>query len=178
MNFSRFRGQNHYQVTAFHLRVLFNYDFVLELFPYSFQNFHALIGVGDLPPTEKYRYLRLVLLGEKTLDMADFHLKIVLVGLRTNLYLLYLDHGLLLFRLLGPLVLLVFEFSVIHYLANRGIGIRGHFNEIQMLQRGQFQRLSDWNDPKLLAVMPNHPDFRRSNFLIHIGLFLQCRFSF
>ena len=148
VNFSRLRRQNHYQVTAFHLGLLLDYDFFLEFFLYPFQNFHALIGIGDLPATKKYRHLRLVLLREKTLDMADFHLKIVLVGLRANLYLLYLDYGLFLFGFLGPLVLLVFELPVIHYFANRGIGVRGHFDQVQMLQRSQFQGL-------LIGIMPS-----------------------
>ena len=178
MNFSRLRGHNHHQVTAFHLWLLLNYDFFLQFFLYAFQNLEPLIGVSDLPSTKKNRHLRLVLLGEKTLDVADFHLKIVLVGLRANLYFLYLDYGLFLFGFLGPLVLLVFELSVIHYLANRRIGVRGHFDEIQMLQCGQFQCFSDRNNSKLLAVMADHPDFRTSNLFIHIGLFLQCRFSF
>src|SRR5208283_2413781 len=117
---------NHYQVTAFHLRLLLDYDFFLKFFLYTFQNFESLIGVGDLPSTKKNRHLRLVLLREKTLDVADFHLKIVLIGLRANLYFLYLDYGLFLFGFLRPLVLLVFALSVIHYFANRGIGVRGH----------------------------------------------------
>ena len=72
MNFSRFRGQNHYQVTAFHLGLLLNHDFFLEFFPYPFQNFHPLIGVGDLPATKKNRTFALSFCARKRLIWRIF----------------------------------------------------------------------------------------------------------
>jgi len=62
--------------------------------------------------------------------MAYLNLKIVFIGFRADLDFFHLNNGLFLLGLLGPLVLLVFEFPKIHDLANRRISIGSHFDKI------------------------------------------------
>ena len=88
--------------------------------------------------------------------MALLDAEVVVGDLRPELHLLDDDLGLLLARLLGPNVLLVFPFAEIHDPDHGGVCLRGdlHQIEVQFFRPSQGRRSR--HDSDLLAVVPDN----------------------
>ena len=102
--------------------------------------------------------------------MALFGLVVMRVDLGSEL--LFLDDGLLLVlaRLARLLRRLVFELAVVHDLANRGFGIRGYFDKVEIGIRGDAESVFDAHNAYLLAAWSDQTDFRYANALVDAGL--------
>ena len=71
--------------------------------------------------------------------MLDLEVEIMLIRTWPHFDFFNLDIGLLLFGFLGFFTLLVFEFPIIHDLANRRIGVRRHFYQVKSSLTGNIQ---------------------------------------
>ena len=127
------------------------------------------VHVGYFTAAKNYRYFRLISLFQETAYMLDFEQKVMLVGLRTEFYLLHLDLYLLFLGFLQFLALLIFEFAVVHDPANRRHGSGRHFDKVQLLAFRKRKRFLQLEDPQLFAVGPYYPDLFRPDGLININ---------
>ena len=96
-----------------------------------------------------------------------FRLIIVIIDLGTEL--LLLDHGLLLVLacLTGFLGLLVFELAVVHDLAHRRLGIRCHFDQVEICIVRELSGILDSDDANLLPIRADKADLGDSDALIN-----------
>jgi hypothetical protein len=67
--------------------------------------------------------------------------------------------------------LLVKELAVIQHPADRGLSIRGHFNQIEPLLPGSPKRLVKGHNARLLSLSINQPHPRCPDLLIHAMCF-------
>ena len=102
--------------------------------------------------------------------MTLLGLVVMRVDLGTKL--LFLDDGLLLVfaRLAEFLCRLVLELSVVHDLADRGLSLRGYFDEVEIGIRGDAERVLDAHDAHLLPAGSDQTDFRYADALVDAGL--------
>ena len=66
---------------------------------------------------------------------------------------------LVLLGLVIALVQLIQKLAVIHHPADRGLGLRGDFDEVESALAGNDQRLGGGHDAERLLVLVDHPDF-------------------
>ena len=69
---------------------------------------------------------------------------------------------------LFPFGLLETELAVIDDLANRGLGLRGDFHQVQVTGIGHFQRLANRHNPQLGAVGINNANFFIADFFVNL----------
>jgi len=94
------------------------------------------------------------------------HLRaIVMIG-HIGVKLYFFDSGLALFCILFFFALFIFEFAVIHDPANRWIGSRRDFDQIQLPFAGSVQGFSSAHDTDLCPVEVDKPDFGYADFVI------------
>ena len=105
---------------------------------------------------------------------ADHVALLGLVVVRVDLgsQLLFLDDGLLLVlaRLARLLSRLVLELAVVHDLADRRLGVRGYFDEVEIGVRGDAECIFDAHDAYLFTAGSDQADFRYANALVDAGL--------
>ena len=92
---------------------------------------HAQMLMRHLAAAEAQRDLHLVAFAEEALHRLHLRVVVVVVDGRAHLDLLDLDDLLLLARLGGLLLLLVFELAVVHQLDDGRLGLRRNFDEIE-----------------------------------------------
>ncbi len=127
-----------------------------------------------LPTPESQGDLRLVTVLEKLHEFPELDLVITFVRTRTELD--FLDVNLLLFAFRRLVFLVLFEqvLAEIHDAAHRRVGCRGHFDEIQSLVVGHFDRCCDPHDPCLLTIRADNPHFGGLNFVVAPYALVNC----
>ncbi len=106
-------------------------------------------------------------------DLVLANLIIVLRGCRTKFYFFQLRAATALALLVRLFILLVKKFAVIGDFANRRIGRRRNFHQIQSAFARHFNGFERLHDAKLTAFFIDDPDFTRPDALVHssaIGL--------
>src|SRR6185437_6108473 len=126
----------------------------------------AELGTGLLATAEHDRHLDLVPRLEEPLDVALLGAVVVRVDLRAELDLL--DDGLRLVLARLPRLErgLVLELPVVHELTDRGPRSRGNLDKIEVSLLREPERLVDRDDPYLLALRADKPDFRRADPIV------------
>src|ERR1051325_10148160 len=109
-------------IAAFEPRYAFNRSERLEILRKPGQQLLAQVGVRDFPPAELHHGFHAIAFFEKAYRMVLFEIVIVIVGVRTEFQLLYLDHVLLLARVVLLFLLLVLIVAVIDGLGDRWNG--------------------------------------------------------
>ena len=99
-------------------------------------------------------------------DVTDLGVEVTLADLRPELHLLDGDVGRLLPRFLGLLRLLVAELAVIHDPADRRVGQRGHFDEVEIELSGQREGIGQRLDPELRPFWADDPNLTGTNALV------------
>ena len=97
----------------------------------ALQHLPAELLVRHLAAAEAQRDLDLVAFLEEALDGAHLHVVVVIVDARAHLDLFDLDDLLLLARLGGLLLLLVFVFAVVEDLGDRRIGVGRDLDQVE-----------------------------------------------
>ena len=95
---------------------------------------------------------------QKAQRVVDLGIKIVLVDVQGELYLLELDDALILFRFFFALLLIEPVFAVIHDLAHRRRRLRRDLDEIKVSLRGDPERFGTGHDAQLFAAVGDHAD--------------------
>ncbi len=127
----------------------------------------AHVLVSHLAATMENHRLDLVPLAQKPDDLVLPDLIIVLGGRRPEFHFLDLGGFLMLALLVGFLVLLVEEFSVVHELANGRDGRRRDFHDIQARIPRRLHRVEKCHHPELVTLFVNHSDFARPDALVN-----------
>ena len=114
---------------------------------------------------ENQRNLYFVALGQKFPYFLRFHFQVVLGSLNARPHFPHL--GGVCFFACAPVFafFLILPFSVVHDFGYGGLGGGGDFNQIQPLLFGQRERLGNFQNAVVRAVIANHPD-GRSGYLI------------
>lgn len=89
---------------------------------------------------------------QKALGMASFRIEVVHVDIQRKTDFLDLHHMLVLSRFLFPLCLFKTVLSIVHNAADRRRGRRGDLHQIQILLKGDLQRLFRRHDTQLGSV--------------------------
>lgn len=101
--------------------------------------------------------------------MPQFHLEVVIFGLRSKLYFLDLDRVLPSLGFLGALLLFVLIAAPVHEADYRRSGIRGDFDHVQAafgrIFAGDFQR----HHAELFSIGGDQPDRADSNLFVYSG---------
>ena len=96
----------------------------------------AQMRMDQFPTAEHDRELDLVSLLQEALDVTLLRLEVVVVDLGPQLDLFDADRRLPLARFLGLLLLLVPVLAVVHHLADRRVGHRGHLDQVEVQSVG------------------------------------------
>ena len=104
---------------------------------------YAELLVGHLAAAEAQRHLDLVAFLEEAADRFHLHLVVVGVDVRPHLDFLDFDRLLLLARLGGLLLALIFEAAVVENFGDRRDRIGGDFDEVEPGGAGDLERLGD-----------------------------------
>src|ERR1700688_3206821 len=160
------RGEHHDHLAAFEFRLLLDLGQRGEVAAHALEQLGAELLVGELPAAEAQGDLDLVAFLEEPPDRAHFHVVIVIVDHGPELDLLDLDDLLLLARLGGLLLLLVFEFAVIEDFADRGALVGDDLDEVQPLFGGDGERVADRHDAVVLALLIDQLHLANANLVI------------
>ena len=125
------RSDDHHHLPPFHERALLHRTVLLQILLHAIEQLGAELLVHHLAAAKPERDLRLVAVGQEFDQVPQLDLVVALFGARPELDLLDLNLLLLATRLLRLLVLLEHELAVVHDSADRRLGTRGHFHEIQ-----------------------------------------------
>jgi hypothetical protein len=136
---------------------------ILGVFLDSFKNHESTVLVHDFPSAEKYSHLAAVAALKEPVNMLELRLVVMVVRLGTELDFLDLDYGLIFFRLLLALFLLILELTVVPDLANGRIGSGSNLDKVKALFLGNPQSLTGIEDAQLLTVVVNNPYLRNSD---------------
>ncbi len=158
--------KDHDHLAPFHPGLHLYLGLLLHGFQDFLQNLHAKLRLGDLTSPKEDPDLDLITISEETLDVSDFGLQIVDIGLGTDLDLLYLHRRLLLAGLFHLFGLLVEELAIVHDTADRRIGLGRHLHQIQTLVSSQRQGLFPRNYAHLFAIGVNQTDLWGSNTFV------------
>jgi hypothetical protein len=154
-----FRGQQSNQNVALHARRRLDLG-VLNDFTEQARHFGAThFLVSHFAAAMKNHGAHFVAFTEKPYDLVLTNLKIVFRGSWTKLHLFQLRTTAALALFVRLFVLLILEFAVIGNLANRRIGRRRNFHQIQPPFARQAHRFKRLHDTQLPAFFVNHPDF-------------------
>ena len=130
-------------------------------------NLHAEFRPYDLAAPEVHHNLGLVAFFDKTIDIPDLELKIMLADLWSDFYFFDVD-GLS----LGVLLMeLIFIFAEIEDLAYRRVCRRGYFHKIELPFVRNNQGLAHRHDAKLTAVTVDNSDLFRPDLFIYSDVF-------
>jgi hypothetical protein len=169
-----FRRNNHKHAAAFHSRSGLYYTNILKFRGEPLKGILAQFSVGNFTPAEDNGYLCLVTFFQESSDMFYLKLKVMFIGLRSDLNFLELYLDLFFPGFLLPLALLIFVFAVIHNPANGRVRRGGYFNKVQMLAFSNGEGLLQRKNTQLFAVGSYYPNFLSFDSLVDIN----CRFSY
>jgi hypothetical protein len=159
------------------LRLLLYYHrlFFVDLRDGSFEQFVADFLMGQLPSPVKSRQFYAVAFSQEIFGPAQFYFQIVLTDLQPEPDLLYVDGFVFALSFLLLFGFLVDVLSPVQYAADRRIGIRRHFHEIETGLFGPGQGVSDAQNTQLRTICIYKPDARSANGSIDAsGLFYLC----
>ena len=122
-------------------RHLINFGILLKVVGKPKQQHLALLLEEDRASLKENIRLHLVAIAQKADGVLQLEVVVVVVGLRTEANLFHIDLDLFSFLFLLTLLQLVQEFRVIDYSANRGLCIRGDFDQIGLMFLSQAKRL-------------------------------------
>src|SRR2546427_194711 len=140
------------QHPSFHPRIVVDGGDVLHGLHHLLQHLPAELGVGHLAALEAHRHLRLVALVEEAAHVLHLEVEVVPLRLGAHLHFLDLDRRLLLARFLEAPGLRVLVLAEVHDPADGRLGLRRHFDQVELALARRLQRLLDRHDPELLAV--------------------------
>src|SRR5207247_3938621 len=115
--------------------------------------------------------LRLVALVEEPAHVLHLEVEVVPLRLGAHLHFLDLDRRLLLARFLEAPGLRVLVLAEVHDPADGRLGLRRHFDQIELALARRLQRLLDRHDPELFAVGADHAHFTDTDSFIDTDLF-------
>jgi hypothetical protein len=168
-----FGSEQRDQDIAFHARHRLDLP-VFADFPEQARHFGApYLLVRHFAPAMENHRANFVALPQEPDDLILANLIIVLRGGRTKFYFFQLRAATALALLVGLFILLVKKFAVIGDFANRRIGRRRNFHQIQSAFARHFNGFERLHDAKLTAFFIDDPDFTRPDTLVHasaIGL--------
>ena len=164
--FGRQWSDQHHHLAALHLWKVLHLAVFFGVFGHTFQQFTTKVLVGHLATAETQRDFDLVAVLQKLEDIAHFHIVVIGIRIGSELDLFDLDDLLLFARFGFPLLLFVFELAKIHDLADRRIGIRGDFHQIQSGIFCHFHGAGRGNDSCVLSVGTDQANFVRSDFVV------------
>lgn len=169
--FLAFGGDDHHHLPSFQFRTLFDSAVFLEVRLEPLQQALPEFLVHHFTATEAHRDLGLVPVTQETYQVAKLYLIIPFFRRWTKLD--FLDLHLLLF-LLGSMLFLVQleqEFAVVHYAANRRLGLGSDFHQIQVRLEGDLLCFVQRHDAHLLAVGPDQSNLARCDLVVDARLF-------
>ncbi len=115
------------------------------------------LRLGFLSSPKHHCDLDLIAFLQETLDMANLEVVVVNTDFWSELYLFDLNLLLVFFGFMGFLVQFIEVFSIIHDAADRRIGLRCHFDQVQIPLLGQIQSFRKNEDPELLFIFVDDP---------------------
>src|SRR3984957_19407691 len=158
--------QNHDDLAAFETRFLFDLGDLCGIAFHPVEQLVAELLVGHFAAAEPQRDLDLIAFFEESLDRAHLHLVVVIVDHRPQLDLLDLDDLLLLARLGGFLLRLIFVFAEIEDFADRRDRIRRDLDQIEpgLLRHGYGG--ADFRDALVGAVFVDELNLANADLLV------------
>lgn len=126
------RSKNRRHPSTFHPGFLVNFCDIREFFQKTPQEIHSVVFIDDVPAPKLYVCSHFITVKKKFTRVFCLEIKIVDVRVRAESDFLQLDIVGFLPSFFFFFLLFVPEFSVIHDLADRWIGVRGDFNEIKV----------------------------------------------
>lgn len=159
------RSNVHYHALAFQLRQLLHFPVVLQVVGETGEQQLSLFLEQDGTSLEEYVRFHLVAFFQELLGMLQFEVVVMLVGLRSEPYLLddYLRR--LGFLLLLTLLLVIQELLIVNYLAYGRYRSGGNFYQVQVLPVGNAHRLCERIDA-LLHIVAYQADFSYSFYRV------------
>ena len=130
----------------------------------------AQLGVSHLAAPEHDRDLDLVALAQELLHLLGLGVEVARADLGPVLHLLDDDVGALLARLLGLLGRLVLVLAVVHDPADRGVGLVGHLDQVEVQVPGDGQGLGQGPDADLVSVGSHQADLAGADPVVDPGL--------
>src|SRR5256714_108900 len=163
------RRHHHRHLPPFHARELLDLGDFVEVVLDPHKHVHAELLVRQLAPAEPHRYFDLVALFDELVHAAHLDRVIVVIDARAQLDFLDLDDLLLLAGFVFFLLLFVFELAVIEDLADRRIGIRRYFDEIETGSGCHGERFTAPDDPHHLALLVDKAHANAADLVIDAG---------
>src|SRR6266700_4144552 len=160
------RGEHHDHLAAFEFRLLLDLGHRREVAADALEQFGAELLVGELSAAEAQGDLGLVAFLAEPPDRAHLHVVIVIVDHGPELDFLDLDDLLLLARLGGLLLLLVFEYAVVEDLADRGGLVGDDLDEVQPRFGGDGERVADLNGAVVLSLLIDQLHLANANLIV------------
>ena len=165
-DFTASANHPHHHLPAFHFRHLFDIGKPFKIAADTFELPHAEFLVSHFPTAKPQCYFYLVTIFDEAAKITHFDLVIIFVSSRPKFHFLDLDLLLLLLGLMRLFRCLVLEFADIHDSANRRLGQRRNFYQIQPDIFRHHERVANRDDSSLLPFTVNQAHFRRIDFLI------------
>ncbi len=135
-----------------------------ELIDHTFHHPAAFIDMHDFSSTKDDGNLHFVFRLEERSGELDFEIDIVLSRFGTQPD--FFGLGVMDLALAVLLALLILEFAVVHYAADRRPLVRRHLDQIEPRFAGDTERLVGGDDAQLFSFMRDHADGRNSDLII------------
>jgi len=164
------RREDHDDAAALHLRVLFELGDIAQFLGQALDELETFVDVGVFAAAEDDAEDHLVLVGEELFRAVDLGHEVVFADFRAEPELLVLAVVRVAFVL--PLLLLVFEFAVIHDPANGRLLLRRDLDEVHADFAGACQGFNRFDDTEQGAVMSDDADRRDADLFVDPLAFL------
>ena len=158
------RREDHHNPPPLHLRRLLQLGEFFELFGEPLDQLVAFVDVGVFAAAEDHAKDHLVFLSEEFLRAIDLRHEVVVADLGAHAELFVLAVVRMAFVL--PLLLLVFEFAVVHDPANGRLFLRCNFDEVEADFAGTCKGIRGFDDANDFAFMSDHADGRDADLFI------------
>ena len=164
---SLFRRKQRQQDICFHARAVFHQREIRHFFQQAFHLRAAHFLMRHFAAAMENHGLHFVSFAEEALDLILAHLKIVLGGGGPEFYFLELRSFVMLLLLVLFFAFLIKIFAVVGDLADRRIGCRRNFHDVQPALTGKLHGLERLHDAQLRALFIYHANFPRPDAFIH-----------
>ena len=151
-----YRGYHHYHPLAFKFRHLLGFPVFLKINCKPEEKFLTLLGEQNGTTAEENVSLDLGSLLKETFGVVEPELKVVLVSLRPEAYLLYDYLGCVGLKLFCLLFLLIYVFLIVDNLTYRRISCSRYLNKIQFLLLGHLQSIRNGIYALFRHILPHH----------------------
>lgn len=157
------RYQQERHLPAFHFGRLIDRRHILDLGGQGVENLPGSVLIRHLATPETHTHLDPVPLPDKLADVSKAISQVVIRDIGGfDAYRFELNVVLFFARLFGPFLLIIAVFAVVHQAADRGTGIGGDFDEVDLLGLGHFHRGWGVDNSDLLAIAVNQANLRDS----------------